>query len=129
MREIKFRAWDKKRNRWYDYDVYGIYFDIAMNKILELAPDYDAEFEDCDSVELMQYTGLTDKNGKEIYEGDIVKETDVIKKFKGNFEVQWSNHELTWILKNRQLEWGSLMQTMITPEVIGNVHENQELLK
>ena len=62
MREIKFRAWDNKQNKMRN-DGFSIY--------------YDGSIQFADSIEskdfiLMQYTGLKDKNGKEIYEGDIL---------------------------------------------------------
>ena len=54
MREIKFRAWDNR------------------NKIMDI-PDHIANGIDGEKYQIMQYTGLKDNNGKEIYEGDIVK--------------------------------------------------------
>jgi uncharacterized phage protein (TIGR01671 family) len=72
MREIKFRAWDKdsKRMRYAEdligpggwvIQFHGVPLEIGIHGVFE--PE---------NVELMQYTGLEDKNGKEIYEGDIV---------------------------------------------------------
>lgn len=111
MREIKFRAWDKERNEMR----YGFEGQI------------DWEFRD--DYPLMQYTGLKDKNGKEIYEGDIIQLwKDKIKAYK--VEIKWNDHYLgyePWCQYIDGLDspeqWGYEM------EVIGNIYENPELLK
>ena len=127
MREIKFRVWDKERKLMVgtDYpDNWGC--------------DYTTYFEDCVKIDLtgiedlnkdawfdvMQFTGLEDKNGKPIYEGDIVKNHGCyclyLIVWKGTglwFQQQNSNKQLfNWNCTN-----GSF-------EVLGNIHENPELL-
>lgn len=110
MREIKFRAWDKKNN------------EMLLNILFENEVYFYSTYE------YMQYTGLMDKNGKEIYEGDIVKH-----KVFGIRQITWGsdydclkgnlgfmyNKTLAFLHENDSCE----------VEVIGNIFENPELLQ
>nr|DAO63598.1 MAG TPA: YopX protein [Caudoviricetes sp.] len=86
-----------------------------------------------DEVILMQSTGLIDRNGVEIFEGDIVKVTNHPFQKKedsagieidGDYLIGWSDHNLTWLA-------GDLLLYQLKPyiEVIGNIYENPELLE
>lgn len=135
-REIKFRAWDK------------------LDRVM-LYPGWNTErgerfitighmFQLGDSVEVMQYTGLTDKNGKEVYEGDVLQFSDKWEWYRGQFGGGWlatqadkteveTNHvkypyERRVVNLPSDYEWllSSEIQTYF--EVIGNIYENSDLL-
>lgn len=110
-REIKFRAWDK---------VDRIIIEWSELRKLHASLSYIEESERLDARILMQYTGLLDKNGKEIYEGDIVKGTS--ENPGGPSEVfydygVWQPFNFLGIYDGTKYE------------VIGNIYESPELIK
>ena len=121
MREIKFRAWHKEKKIM--GEVLGI--DILHKEIFFSNEDVDCyEHTDFKDIELMQYTGLKDKNNKEIYEGDIFH----IGSKKILYVVEW----IDCGLKGRQIKnksWIGLDYWKDDIEVIGNIYENPELLE
>lgn len=134
MREIKFRAWDKERKEIM-YDVFWINFSNPM--VVACSVEKYSRYLDCpEECELMQYTGLKDKNGKEIYDGDIVKysyksnlcsDGDIESYFKiGFYNGSFLQSNLANIDNAEQYDlwydWDEL-------EVIGNIYENPELVK
>jgi uncharacterized phage protein (TIGR01671 family) len=113
MREIKFRAWDKDTNKLFVCD--DIYFVKPRFRVKE-KEELNNIFSVNDNFVFMQYTGLKDVNGKEIYEGDIV-----IEGYKGKY----GTYEVKWNVKGFNL--GS--EDGDEYEVIGNIYENPELLE
>ena len=123
-REIKFRAWDKwnkkmvdvKEVEWREGVVRKVIsvFDVEKKNYAVMAKDF----------ELLQYTGLKDKKGKEIYEGDIVKWSPTREGGKVG-QVIWNNLGL-WHIKENYVDFPIGVYSNI--EIIGNIYENPELL-
>ena len=131
MREIKFRAWDKKEKKWLSFDEgdpIGNDGSLTESGYWTFIFDFDE-----DRVALMQYTGLKDKNGKEIYEGDIVNWTSWKIGFKhiDGSEVKLTPKVVQWVDGAWKLEEDSPWNLSIydNVEVIGNIYENGDLLK
>ena len=122
-REIKFRAWDKEANSWYD--------DSNQHLVINL----DGTLTNCWNGELMEdyteriilipFTGLKDKNGVEIYEGDIVEcfndgLSEVLFR-KGSFG--------TLTYTSRGVDFYTFNEVYGACEIIGNIYENPEWLE
>jgi len=105
-REIKFRAWNKPTKQMFYWGFFTDIFDKGANDRRNFEPEHNI---------WMQYTGLHDKNGKEIYRGDIVKyntpQREMISKIEFPKDWEW----LSWNCSGT--------------EIIGNIMENPELLK
>lgn len=120
MREIKFRAWDGKEMWGCDDDMIGSEICITFTGRTAHTTRDGLEYTDYD---LMEWIGLKDKNGKEIYEGDILKWTH--PSFAEN-KVEYK------ILIVRDIRNSLLIEQDCAHgwiEIIGNVYENKELIK
>ena len=106
MRELKFRAWHKIFKRMLEPDEWHHYSGACVIK---------GELTSSENVILLQYTGLKDKNGKEIYEGYILSSGEA----QGVME---------WVEHNNTASW-ALFAPLNKFEVIGNIYENPELLE
>lgn len=121
MKELRFRAWDGKK-------MIEDVIPASETSIIEL---FEYEWQETEVEAVEQFTGLKDKNGKEIYEGDIL----------GGI---WEGGFISWCDKCKQLQyhiidgcmacsgdahWYELAEDDGELEVIGNIHENADLLE
>ena len=123
MREIKFRAWHKGKKIM--GEVLGI--DILHKEIFFSNEDVDCyEHTDFKDIELMQYTGLKDKNNKEIYEGDILSNGNNEKPYKVIFENGSFRAEFEEDFEEYSFDLIDVVAQGC--EIVGNIYENPELL-
>jgi len=133
MREIKFKAWDNINNEIVEIDGWNLY--VADGKVYEIEERsqyyqvYMYKKDVSDRYKLMQYTGFNDKNGKEIYDGYIIRR----KWFRGK--------EIKYVKEVIQFDIGAFWcggellgrhLTTVTPseiEIIGNIYENKDLME
>lgn len=124
-RKIKFRAWDKE-----DKIIFNVArIDIADGSCYSHLFGSDI-YDYWNNVELMQYTGLKDKNGVEIYEGDIVRIDYGDGLLMGIMEF----HNFAWCIKSKykndkNLYYPIFCEDIDLIEILGNIYENPELLK
>ena len=140
MRDIKFRAWDtenKEMLKVQELDFEDTFYGGRLSIRVDMYNDYF----DIEDMILMQYTGLKDKNGKEIYEGDIAKITEKKNILKHKVipmkpiiaEISWSEEYLAYILITTSVKdaFENLADYLeeYDIEVIGNIYDNPELLE
>lgn len=129
MRELRFRAWDKDVAKY----AHGV-DELIYVDILEVGARVFSIVQMCPSRYIIeQYTGLKDKNGNEIYEGDIIQEEiDFNSKMTDGvftYVVEWDSDTLCYGLRgNGNSIHDELWEVNASVEVIGNIHENPALL-
>ncbi len=142
-REIKFRAWDKDKEEMLTPDMseWCINFENGGIDVLESNMNFSTQ-EDCyisiENYELMQFTGLKDKNGKEIYEGDIIDYLGTFESGDGyRGEIKFDEGVYYFMGKSKIGRKAGVISSYVGLahekayqhcEVIGNIYENSELL-
>lgn len=126
MREIEFRGKCLDNGEW----VYGfvLFSQDKSEAVIAALTATESVCENVDPATIGQFTGLHDKNGKEIYEGDIVAIAGVIKGYV-RYNVRYWRYEIATAdepLENERIPSGRPGECWM---VIGNIHDNPELLK
>ena len=136
MREIKFRAWNTEIKKW-EFVTTGEDSSKEEAEKNHFTTSVACVFGGNNHCVIQQYTGLLDKNGVEIYEGDIVADKKIDGSIYQKEEVKWGtynvgcNDEYDFYVNGAYVENEYMYSSMIdgSCEVIGNIYENPELLK
>lgn len=125
MREIKFRAWNTYLNKYHQWEDFGSVY--CQYKEINMKSFDDDSVCDFDRLIFEQYTGLTDKNGVEIYEGDIVEQKSFGYFSLGSDGVERQNvYETGTVTINPSQGVKVGANTIyLEYEVIGNIHEKE----
>lgn len=138
MREFKFRVWHKPDKTMHPY------LKVKFGKSVNVT--FDGKFKDVDQIttktvpkkdiEIMQFTGLKDKNGKEIYEGDLLLNPMAGAVWEVKFRAAMfiaallpKSGEVDFAQTKTPLPWEQLKLVHENFEVIGNIYEDEERLK
>lgn len=125
MREIKFRAWNKVYKKY--VEINELEMGVKSLAIKFITPSGRTLYlEHGNSIILEQYTGLKDKNGVEIYEGDIVKMDGLY------YLIKWDDEGGKWCM-SLERDWMDYLfltkKKAPFMEIIGNIHENGDLIR
>lgn len=121
---FKFRVWDKLDEEYYDENCFQMQIESSGDLfIIGVGNDGEDCFWETDNTVIEQCTGLKDKNGKLIYENDLIKiDSDVAV-------IKWSDYYARFMLESQEDNFDFETTYAEECEVIGNIHENADLLE
>lgn len=140
---FNFRVWDKTYNQLF-YDAQDTYDFTRGTPTPIMADSFGELIEDTENFHLMQSTGMVDKNNKEIFEGDLIRDENndlFIVQFNTAYDIQTINQIEPWTtnlsLEDNETDFDMVNHKIMwyknyinkKVEVIGNIYENKELLK
>ena len=138
-REIKFRVWNSAKKEWFVpvYEAYkGNLYDLSIStsgQVIERTMECCADIRNEQDYEISQFTGLLDKNGKEIYEGDHTRTWEYRIDDNLEFTDELCNEEVGTVFFDEKLagyvyKTNGPLASKDVFEVIGNIHEHPQLL-
>jgi len=120
---FKFRAWDKERKKFFTSPKW-VEFQIDLYGVLSAKNFLPPHLKGEQQLTIMQYTGIKDSKGVEIFEGDVIEDTD--------YEGIKITGSIVYILGAFYIDWNTYPHSLLgigTPTIVGNIYENKELLK
>ena len=127
---LRFRVWDKQTKSMWNIERWHIedeYFDLIEPNKSVVDPNANRTWRKQSDVILMQSTGLLDKNGDDIFEGDVVEV------FDSRYAVFYDNENASFRLKPRDKRWNTDYMSNYAHEasfeIIGNIYQNKELVE
>ena len=128
MRDIKFRAWDKELKEWTKYSISNI--DDTLIDFYNKETGFWESDREGERFALCQYTGLKDKNDREIYEGDIVRAVR-FSRWEGVAKYSDKNQAFVFECIDKNYRGNIVFMSQFDQgfKILGNIYENPELLK